>query len=199
VLPQALITEKPLATCGCRKFQIDPLGDHLSTCTVQSCTAHSGTKKAHDWSVDQLADLFRTTHKVKTQQVIESRGHHCGDIKLEGYLASICLNHPDPISFIPLAVDTSVRLYDDVIQRVVSFSCTLIVRHLLWIMNCRRNRFRFLRLKGSVGLILTKTSTVRISIPLDLSSRSFIPCHCCVSSVLVSPPLLTPSLVLFPP
>ncbi len=41
--------------------------------------------------------------------------------------------------------------------------------------------FRFLRaacltnIKGSVGLILTKASTMRISIPLDLSSRSFIP------------------------
>ncbi len=29
------------------------LGDHLCTCTT-----HSGAKKAHDWMVDQLADLF---------------------------------------------------------------------------------------------------------------------------------------------
>jgi hypothetical protein len=43
-----VITEKPLPACGCRKFQIDPLGDHLSTCTT-----HSGAKKAHDWVVDQ--------------------------------------------------------------------------------------------------------------------------------------------------
>jgi hypothetical protein len=35
------IAEKPLATCGCRKFHLDPLGDHLNT-----CTAHSGAKKA---------------------------------------------------------------------------------------------------------------------------------------------------------
>jgi hypothetical protein len=28
---------------------------------------HYGVKKAHDWMVDQLADLFLTTHKVKTQ------------------------------------------------------------------------------------------------------------------------------------
>ncbi len=27
------IVEKPLATCGCKKFQLDPLGDHLNTCT----------------------------------------------------------------------------------------------------------------------------------------------------------------------
>jgi hypothetical protein len=38
--------------------------------------------------VDQFADLFRTTHKVKTHQVVKSRGHHCGDIDLAGYLAN---------------------------------------------------------------------------------------------------------------
>jgi hypothetical protein len=68
------ISEKPLATSGCRKFQLDPLGDHLNTCTT-----HSGAKKAHDWMVDQVADLFRKTHKVKTHQVVKSPGHHCGD------------------------------------------------------------------------------------------------------------------------
>ena len=78
-----VISEKPLAACGCRRFQIDPLGDHIST-----CNSHSGAKKAHDWAVDQVADLFRTTHKVKTQQVIRSRGQHCGDIELSGYLAN---------------------------------------------------------------------------------------------------------------
>ena len=63
-----VIAEKPLAACGCRKFQIEPLGDHLNT-----CTAHSGVKKVHDWVVDQITDLFHTTHKVKTQQVTRSR------------------------------------------------------------------------------------------------------------------------------
>jgi hypothetical protein len=38
--------------------------------------------------VDQLADLFRTTHKVKTQQVVKNRGQHSGDIELAGYLAN---------------------------------------------------------------------------------------------------------------
>jgi hypothetical protein len=64
-----VIVEELLTGCGCRKFQIDPLGDHLSTCTT-----HSGVKKAHDWVVDQLADLFRTTQKAKTQHVVRSRG-----------------------------------------------------------------------------------------------------------------------------
>ena len=82
--------------CGCRKFGIDALGDHLCT-----CTAHSGAKKAHDWAVDQFADLFRTTHKVKTQQVVKSRGQHCGDIELAGYLA----NAAGPV---PLVLDLRI-------------------------------------------------------------------------------------------
>ncbi len=62
------------------------------------------------------------------------------------------------------------------------------------------DNFRFLRdvcfanLKGGVGLIMTKSSVMRISIPLDLSSenssRSFISRR--------HTPLLSPSLVLFP-
>ena len=91
-----VITEKPLTTCGCRKFQIDPLGDHLST-----CTAHSGAKKAHDWAVDQLTDLFRTTLKAKTQPLIRNRGQHCGDVEGAGYLA----NQAGPV---PLVLDLRI-------------------------------------------------------------------------------------------
>ncbi len=42
-------------------------------------------KKTHDWMVDQITDLFHTTHKVKTQQVVKSRGQHCGDVEMVGY------------------------------------------------------------------------------------------------------------------
>jgi hypothetical protein len=91
-----MIVEKPLAVCGCRKFLVDALGNHLCTCTT-----HSGAKNAHDWTVDQLADLFRTTHKAKTHQVVTIRGHHCGDIELVGYLANVS----GPV---PLALDLRV-------------------------------------------------------------------------------------------
>ena len=37
-----------------------------------------------------------TTHKVKTQQVVKSRGQHCGDIELAGYLA----NESGPVSLV---------------------------------------------------------------------------------------------------
>jgi hypothetical protein len=66
------------------KFQIDSLGDHFCT-----CVSHSGVKKDHDWVVDQIDDLFRTTHKVKTQQVDRSWDHRCGDIELTTYLANV--------------------------------------------------------------------------------------------------------------
>jgi hypothetical protein len=59
-----VITENPSVTCGYRKFQLDEMGDHLCT-----CTSHSGVKKAHDWVVEELSDIFRTIHKTKTQHV----------------------------------------------------------------------------------------------------------------------------------
>ncbi len=54
--------------------------------------------------VDQLTDLLRTTHRVKTQQVVKSRGQHCGDIELAGYSA----NAAGPV---PLVLD--LRLAHD--------------------------------------------------------------------------------------
>jgi hypothetical protein len=84
-----VIVEKPLAVCGGRKFQIDTMVDHLCT-----CTAHSGAKKAHDWAVDQPADLFRTTHAMKIQHITNNRGRHCGDVELAAYFANVA----DPLS-----------------------------------------------------------------------------------------------------
>jgi hypothetical protein len=51
--------------------------------------------------VDQIADFFRTTHKVKTQQVVKSRGQHCGDIELSAYLT----NESGPV---PLVLDLRI-------------------------------------------------------------------------------------------
>ncbi len=65
------------------------------------------------------------------------------------------INRPDPIAFLPAAVDTTSRLHDD-------FSRLLFLHYI----------------KGSVGLILAKTSAMRISTPLDLASRPFIPLPC---------------------
>jgi hypothetical protein len=117
-----VIAEKPLAVCGCRKFGIDSLGDHLCT-----CTAHSGAKKAHDWAVDQFADLFRTTHKVKTQQVVQRRGQYCGDIELAGYLA----NAAGPV---PLVLDLHIA-HDRYGSENIAL--TIIITHLRLSLLCR--------------------------------------------------------------
>ena len=102
----------------------------------------------------------------------------------------------------PLAVDTSGRIYDD-------FSLLLFLhthREASALSNEipeESDQFRFLRaacfanIKGSVGLILTKASAMRISIPLDLSSRSFIPLPRFMRSRRTTP-LLVPSLVFSP-
>jgi hypothetical protein len=41
-----VISEHPVAACGCRKFELDAMGDHLCT-----CTAPSSAKKDHDWVI----------------------------------------------------------------------------------------------------------------------------------------------------
>ena len=51
--------------------------------------------------VDQIADLFRTTHKVKTQQVTKTWGQRCGDIELAGYLANA-------VGPVPLVLDLRI-------------------------------------------------------------------------------------------
>jgi hypothetical protein len=82
--PQILsIEEILLSTCGSKKFALDALGDHVITCTV-----HSGTKKSHDWSVEQTTDLFRTRHKVKTPE----RLHRCLGSGVSDVVTSILLS-----------------------------------------------------------------------------------------------------------
>ena len=97
-------------------------------------------------------------------------------IKIRHY-RNLYLNHPDPIAFIPLAVDTTGRMYDEFLRLLFLHShreSSVLDNELPE----ESDKFRFLHtscfshLKGVVGLIMVKTSTMRISIPLDLSSRS---------------------------
>ena len=90
------------------------------------------------------------------------------------------LNRPDQISFIPVTVDTSGRHYDD-FSRLQFLHAHREVSTLTNELPEESDQFRFLHtdslvnLKGSLGLILEKVSDMRISVPLDLSSRPFIP------------------------
>ncbi len=107
------------------------------------------------------------------------------------------------IKFMSTTVDTSVGIYDD-FNRLLFLYVHLEASSLTNELPEESDQIRFLHdtcfvnLKGSVGLILTKTSVMRISIPLDLSSRSFILLLCFIRSRRPIT-LLAPSLVLFPP
>ncbi len=59
-----------------------------------TCTTHSGVKKDHDWVVDQLTDLVRTTHTVKTQHVTKVRCRYCADMELTTYLVNTVVPVP---------------------------------------------------------------------------------------------------------
>jgi hypothetical protein len=112
------------------------------------------------------------------------------------------INRPDPIAFLPAAVDTTGRLYDD-FSRLLFLHTHREDSTLSNEIPEESGQFRFLRatcdvnIKGSVGLILAKVSAMRISIPLDSSSRPFIPLtrFICPRRPL---PLLSPSLVFTP-
>jgi hypothetical protein len=112
------------------------------------------------------------------------------------------INRPDPITFLPGAVDTTGRLYDD-FSRLLFLHTHREDSTLSNEIPEESGQFRFLRaacdanIKGSVGLILAKASAMRISIPLDSSSRPFIPLtrFICPRRPL---PLLSPSLVFTP-
>jgi hypothetical protein len=123
-------------------------------------------------------------------------------IKIRNY-RNLYLNHPDPIAFIPLPVDTTGRMYDEFIR--------LLFLHPHRETSVLTNEFPeesdqllFLRvsclanLKGAVGLIMAKASAMRISIPSDLSSRTCVPLPRFIRSCRPTP-LLVPSLVFFPP
>ena len=105
--------------------------------------------------------------------------------------------------FMPVAVDTSGRVYDD-FNRLHFLHTHREVSTLDNELPEESDQFCFLRaaclanLKGSFGFILAKASTMRISIPLDLSSRPFVPLQCFIRSRRPLP-LLDPSLFLFPP
>ena len=123
-------------------------------------------------------------------------------IKIRHY-RNVYLNRPDPITFIPSVVDTTGHLYDDFIRLLFLYAhreASALANELPE----ESDQFRFLRascfanLKGTVGLIMTKVSTMWISTPLDLSSRSFIPIPRFMCSRRPTP-FLTPSVVLFPP
>jgi hypothetical protein len=83
----------------------------------------------------------------------------------------------------PVAVDTAGRIYED-FSRLLFLHAHREASTLSNEIPEESQQFRFLRaaffanIKGSVGLILAEASAMRISIPLDLSSRLFSSVFC---------------------
>jgi hypothetical protein len=98
--------------------------------------------------------------------------------------------------FSSVAVDTSGRVYDD-FSRLLFLHAHREASALANEIPEESEKFRFLRaacyanIKGSVGLILANTSVMRISIPLDLSSRPFTPLPRFMRSRRAAPLLVT--------
>jgi hypothetical protein len=133
---------------------------------------------------------FGSSHVHTTGQLTNTRRSD-GAPELDGALREVArkkilhyrqlyLNRPDPIAFLPTAVDTTGRVYDD-FSRLLFLHAHREASALSNEIPEESDQFRFLRaaryanIKGLVGLILAKASAMRISIPLDLSSRPFIP------------------------
>jgi hypothetical protein len=93
------------------------------------------------------------------------------------------INRPDPIAFLPAAVDTTGRLYND-FSRLLFLHTHREASALPMEVPEESDQFRFLRaacyvnIEGSVGLILAKTSVMRISIPLDFGRVVGLPSFC---------------------
>ncbi len=142
------------------------------------------------------------THSRRSDGAPEPDGalRESARIKIRHY-RQLYINRPDPIAFLPVAVDTG-RIYDD-FSRLLFLHAHREASALTNEIPEESEQFRFLReacyanIKGSVGLILAKASAMRISIPLDLSSRPFISLPCFMRSRRTAP-LLVPSLVFTP-
>jgi hypothetical protein len=82
------------------------------------------------------------------------------------------INRPDPISFLPVAVDTTDHIYDD-FSRLLFLHANREESDLSDEIPEESDQLRFLctvfyvNIKVSVGLILAKDSAMRISIPLE--------------------------------
>jgi hypothetical protein len=150
-----------------------------------------------------LSSLGQLTHTRRTDGAPEPDGPLRTVVreKIRHY-RQLYINRPEPIAFIPVPVDTTGRIYED-FSRLLFLYAHCEASALANEIPEESEQFRFLRaacfdnIKGSVGLIWAKASAMRISIPLDLSSRSFIPLPCFMRSRRVTP-LLAPSLVFSP-
>ena len=143
------------------------------------------------------------SHRVSSTGAPQSDGTLNNEVRIKmWYYHQLHVDRSDPIVFLPVTVTTSGRVYDDFVRLFflhVHREDSILVGELPE----ESEQFRFLQtsrlanIKDTVGLILVKVSVMRVTIPIDLSTPPFIPLPRFFNSRL-TPPLLNPSLVLFP-
>ena len=86
---------------------------------------------------------------------------------------------PNPVVFLPVAASTSGRINEETL-RLLFLHANREAGALAGEVPEESAQFRFIRaaclanLKGSLGLMLSKTTVMRLTIPLDLSTKPFI-------------------------
>jgi hypothetical protein len=122
-----------------------------------------------------LSSLGQMTHTRQTDGAPEPDGvlRTVTRAKIHHY-RQLYINLPEPITFMPVVVDTAGRIYED-FSRLLFLHAHRETSALTNEIPEESEQFRFLRaacfanIKGSVGLILAKVSAMRISIPLVIS------------------------------
>ena len=146
--------------------------------------------------VGQIDDLFRTTHKVKTQQVAKSRGQWCGDIehlhypndidrslneaaadKIRKYRADYDKNPPSSVTCMSTIPSTSGRLHSEFVRllflqthRETDHFFAASGVHLAQF-DCDQFHYKRVefssQLKSKVDNILAKAAVLRITLNID--------------------------------
>ncbi len=197
-------TDKERGDVEIRDYVVLQKPRDLTDCLPPPCTLILDFTLTHTrFGRSQMSSLGQLTHTRRTDGAPEPDGalRTVARAKSRHY-RQLCINRPEPIPFMTVAVDTTGRIYED-FSRLLFLHDHREVSTLANEIPEESEQFRFLRtacfanIKGSVGLILAKASAMRISIPLDLSSRPFTPLPCFIRSRRVTPPL-APSLVFSP-
>ena len=145
-----------------------------------------------------LTHRIRSTGEPQQDGTLNTAAH----IKNKHY-KRIYAEPPKPVVFLPVSVSTSGRINEETIS-LLFLHDNREASVLSGEVSEESAQFCFIRatclanLKGSLGLMLAKTVVMRLTIPLDLSTKPFIPLPRFIHTR-VTTPLLTPSFVLISP
>ncbi len=123
----------------------------------------------------------KLTHCLRSTGAPQSDGALNNDARIKNnHYRQKYAELPEPVVFMPVTASTSGRINEEFLRRLF-LHVHRDVSDLTGELPEESAQFRFIRavclanLKVSIGLMLAKASVMRVTIPLDLSTRSFIP------------------------